>query len=340
MLYAVLVAWLIGTLVTALAIRYAHTRALLDQPGDRRSHETPTPRGGGIGLVAAVLGVGATLWVRQWTHSGDSFALMASFLVGFAIVAAIGWMDDHRPLPAAGRLLVHVISAGMFAWAFWSATAHPGLTLLAFVAPLVLTNVWNFMDGINGIASTQAVVVAAFLSLALDGSWRVLALATVSATWAFVPYNFPRARIFMGDVGSGALGFALGGLLAMAAWGALESGPAPSSILLLILPISAFLLDATLTLAGRILRGERWWTPHVLHAYQAAARQVGHGRVTMGFLAWTLLASAIAMLTRSQSDFFVAAIVAGWYTLGAVLWWQLQRWAQVRESVVGSRNSA
>jgi len=340
-LYAVLVAWLIGTLGTALAIRYAHTRALLDQPGDRRSHEAPTPRGGGIALVVAVLGVGAGfLWGHQGTQGRDAFALTVSFLAGFAIVAAIGWTDDHRPLPAAGRLLVHVIAAGMFAWAFWSATTHPGLTLLAFLAPLVLANVWNFMDGINGIAATQAVVVAAFLSLGLDGAWRALALATASATWAFVPYNFPRARIFMGDVGSGALGFALGGLLAVAAWAVVQAMPAPSSALLLTLPISAFLIDATLTLAGRILRGEQWWTPHVRHAYQAAARQVGHGRVTMGFLGWTVLASAIAVLARSQSDFFVTAIVAGWYTLGAVLWWQLQRWAQVRESVVGSRNSA
>lgn len=339
MLYAVLGAWLIGAVGTVLAIRYAHARALLDQPGDRRSHEAPTPRGGGIALVVAVLGVGAGLWVRQWTHGGDSFVLMASFLAGFGMVAAIGWMDDHRPLPALGRLWVHVIAAGLFAWAFWSATGHPGLTLLAFLAPLVLTNVWNFMDGINGIAATQAVVVAAFLSLALDGVWRTLALAVASATWAFVPYNFPRARIFMGDVGSGALGFALGALLTMAAWSLVQATPARSTALLLSLPVSAFVVDATLTLARRILRGERWWTPHVQHAYQVAARQVGHGRVTMGFLGWTLLAGTIAMLVRSQSDFFVAALVAGWYTLGAVLWWQLQRWAQVRESVVGSRNS-
>ena len=144
----------------------------------------------------------------------------------------------------------------------------------------------------------------------------------------------------MGDVGSGALGFALGCLLAVAIWRSLEARPALSSALLLALPVSAFLVDATLTLAGRILRGERWWTPHVQHAYQATARQVGHGRVTMGYLGWTLLACVIAVLARSQSDFFVAALVAIWFTLGAVLWRRLRRWAQVRESAVGSRNSA
>lgn len=340
MLSAVLVAWLIGTLGTALAIRYANTRALVDQPGDRRSHQAPTPRGGGIAVVVALLAVGAIAGARQWLQGGESVVLTAAFLAGFAIVAGIGWADDHRPLSAMGRLAVHVIAAGLFAAAFWYTTANPALTLLAFLAPLVLTNVWNFMDGINGIAATQAVVVAGFLSLALDGVWKMLAVATASATWAFVPYNFPRARVFMGDVGSGALGFALGGLLAVAAWGLGRATPGHSSALLLALPFSAFLVDATLTLARRILRGERWWAPHVQHAYQAAARQVGHGRVAMGYLGWTLLAGGIALLTRSQSDFFVVAIVAGWYTLAAVLWCQLQRWSRVQESVLGSRNSA
>lgn len=340
MLYAVLAAWLIATVGTALAIRYAHGRALLDHPGDRRSHETPTPRGGGIAIVAAVLLVGLAFWLRPWNGAGNPSPLMAAFLAGLAMVAAIGWVDDHRPLPAAGRLLVHVMAAGLFAGACWAATGHVGLTLVAFLAPLVLTNVWNFMDGINGIAATQTVVVAGFLSLAVDGAWTVVALATAAATWAFVPYNFPRAKVFMGDVGSGALGFALGCLLAVAIWRSLEARPALSSALLLALPVSAFLVDATLTLAGRILRGERWWTPHVQHAYQATARQVGHGRVTMGYLGWTLLACVIAVLARSQSDFFVAALVAIWFTLGAVLWRRLRRWAQVRESAVGSRNSA
>lgn len=340
MLYAVLAAWLIATLGTALAIRYAHGRALLDHPGDRRSHEAPTPRGGGIAIVAAVLVVGLGLCVHAWDRVGNPSPLMAAFLVGFTIVAAIGWMDDHRPLPAVGRLLVHLITAGLFAGAFWVATAHMGLALIAFLAPLVLTNVWNFMDGINGIAATQAVVVAAFLSMGVDGGWTVLAVATASASWAFVPYNFPRAKVFLGDVGSGALGFAFGCFMAVSMWRGMEARPAITSALLLALPVSAFLIDATLTLGGRILRGERWWTPHVQHAYQAAARQVGHGRVTMAFLGWTLLACVIAVLARSQSDFFVAVVTTSWYSLGAVLWWQLQRWAQVRESVVGSRNSA
>lgn len=340
MLYAVLAAWLIAALGTAAAIRYAHGRELLDQPGERRSHEAPTPRGGGIAIVAAVLVVGIALWMGSWSGGGKPSALVATFLAGFTIVAAIGWMDDHRPLPAAGRLMVHLIAAVSFAGMFWAFTGHHGLTMLAFVAPLVLTNVWNFMDGINGIAATQAIVVAAFLSIALDGAWMVLALATASAAWAFVPYNFPRARVFMGDVGSGALGFALGCLLSIAVWRATAAEAALSSALLLALPVSAFLIDATLTLAGRILRREQWWTPHVQHAYQAAARQVGHGRVTMGFMGWTLLACTIALLARSQSDFFVAVLAVGWYTLGAILWWQLQRWAQGREAAVRSRDSA
>ncbi|TWI11592.1 UDP-N-acetylmuramyl pentapeptide phosphotransferase/UDP-N-acetylglucosamine-1-phosphate transferase [Lysobacter ruishenii] len=333
-------AWLIGTIGTALAIRYAQARAMLDQPGERRSHQVPTPRGGGVAIVVAALVVGIGQLMSQWGHVGGQSGLVLAFLAGFGLVAAIGWADDHRPLPASVRLLMQVLAAGVFAGALWIETRHMGLALLAFVAPVVLANVWNFMDGINGIAATQAVVVAAFLSLALPGLWMVLALAIAAATWAFVPFNFPRAQVFMGDVGSGAIGFALGCLIAVAVARGLETTPARASVWLLALPLSAFLVDATLTLAGRILRGERWWTPHVLHAYQGAARVVGHGKVTMGFLAWTLLACAVALTAWSHSDIFVLATVASWYTLGAVLWFLLQRWARVHQSVVRSGNGA
>lgn len=339
MLLAVLAAWLIGAAGTALAIRYAQARALLDQPGERRSHHVATPRGGGIAIVAAIVLVGSVLLWRQ-PGEGAQAATLMPFLGGLTLVAAIGWLDDHRPLPAVARLLVHVAAAATFAMAVWSATAHPGLVLLAFLAPLVLTNVWNFMDGINGIAATQAVVVAGFLSLALTGVWLTLALVTVAATWAFVPFNFPRAKVFMGDVGSGALGFALGALLAVAAWRVIEAAPSGSSAMLLALPFSAFLVDTTLTLTRRMLRGERWWAPHTQHAYQGAARRLGHGRVTMAFLGWTLVACAVAWLGRGGSDIFVVTLVAAWYTLGAALWWQLQRWTRANEIAVRSRKSA
>lgn len=340
MLYAVIAAWLIGTVGTALAIRYAHARALMDQPGDRRSHEVPTPRGGGVAIVAAVVAVGIGLLVARWGGESEQLSLVLPFLAGCGLVAAIGWADDHRPLPAFVRLLMHLLAAGIFAGALWVQTKQPALALLAFAAPLVLTNVWNFMDGINGIAATQAVVVAVFFSLALSGAWMALALVTAAATWGFLPYNFPRARVFMGDVGSGAIGFALGCLATVAASQVLASAPSRVSVLLLALPFSAFLVDTTLTLAGRILRGEPWWTPHVLHAYQGAARKVGHGRVTVGFLGWTLLACGLALLTSSQSDIFVIATVTSWYTLGAVLWLLLQRWARAQSPVVRSRNRA
>lgn len=339
-LYPVLAAWLIGTAGTALAIRYAHARDLLDHPGDRRSHQAATPRGGGIAIVAATLLVGSALLVQAWGREGGQPSLLISFLTGFSLVAAIGWVDDHRPLSARARLAVHVVAAAMFAMAIWTATSHAGLTLLAFLAPLVLTNVWNFMDGINGIAATQAAAVAGFLSLALNGVWVPLALAMVAATWAFLPFNFPRAKVFMGDVGSGALGFGLGVLVAIAAWRVVEAAPGRASVLLLALPLSAFLVDATLTLGRRMLRGERWWTPHVQHAYQGAARRWGHGRVTMGFLGWTLLACLLAVAASSRSDFFVVTVLVVWYTLGAACWWQLQRSTKAREAVVRSRKGA
>ena len=232
------------------------------------------------------------------------------------------------------------------------------IPIVIFIVTAV-SNGANMTDGLDGLATgTSAIIGIALAVLAYVSShvkfadylnvmyiphaeeMVIFISAFVGACIGFLWYNSYPAQVFMGDVGSGALGFALGCLLAVAIWRSLEARPALSSALLLALPVSAFLVDATLTLAGRILRGERWWTPHVQHAYQATARQVGHGRVTMGYLGWTLLACVIAVLARSQSDFFVAALVAIWFTLGAVLWRRLRRWAQVRESAVGSRNSA
>ena len=339
MWYAVLAAWLIAAFGTVLSIRYARSRALLDQPGDRRSHEVPTPRGGGVAIVAAVAVVGLGLLVLNSAPRDAHATVWMAALGGFFAVAAIGWLDDHRPLSASLRLIVHIGAAGTFSGALWLATRNPAIAGVGFLAPLVLTNVWNFMDGINGIAASQAIAVMVFLSLGMEGAWPKLALASAAATWAFLPYNFPRARIFLGDVGSGALGFLIGVFISLAFWNQLLQAHGWTKALLLSLPVSAFLIDASFTLTRRILRGERWWTPHVQHAYQMTSRRFGHARVTMGFLAWTLLACLLAVSGQRQSEQFALVMVASWYTLGAATWWRIQRWHRFGESAVRSGSS-
>lgn len=136
------------------------------------------------------------------------------FLPGLLIVAGIGWWDDHKPLSPWLRLVVQGVAAlALAAGAGWeSGQWLPAL--LAFGAAMVLVNVWNFMDGINGLASGQAALAALGYAALLTGEWHWLALALLAGCVGFLPFNFPRARIFLGDVGSGALGYVLAALLA------------------------------------------------------------------------------------------------------------------------------
>ena len=317
-------AWLLISLAigaggTWLARRYALRHHLLDAPGERRAHTAPTPRGGGIGIVVALLLAGLFLW----TLAPDRLA-WGAMLTGLVLVASIGLWDDHRPLSPWVRLAVQAIAAALLAWAIWRQTDEPALALLAFVLAMGLTNVWNFMDGIDGIAATQAIAVALAVAFATPGGFAAWwAWALVGATLGFLPFNFPKARIFLGDVGSGALGFALAALLVHA----IREKPATSPWLW-ALPPSAFLIDSSLTLAGRVLRGEAWWRPHALHAYQKWARMRGsHVAVTLAYAAFTACAIA-CMFTLSNAaapSNRVLVAVSAWYIAGTGIWWALQR---------------
>jgi len=311
----------IGAAGTWLARGYALRRRMLDQPGDRRSHRVATPRGGGIAIAVALLL--AALW-QAWRMqvAAEPGALpVAAFALGLLMVAGSGWLDDHRPVAPWVRLAVHALASGQFALALWFAGAGPAAVALAFLAPLVLTNVWNFMDGIDGLAASQAILVAVAVVLWATGAWWWLAWALLAASAGFLPWNLPRARIFLGDVGSGSLGFALGALLAATLAGAREAGA-----WLLLLPLSAFLLDAGLTLGRRMLRAERWWTPHVEHAYQVLSRRMGrHGPVTALYALWTLMSVVFVMSSRDFSFTSISISLPAWFASGAVLWFLIQR---------------
>ncbi len=301
---------------TWLARRYAMHRNLIDHPGERRSHAAATPRGGGIAIVVAMLvGVLALAMRDPWR---------ATQLLGFALalllVAGVGWWDDHRPLSVGARLGVHGLAGSILSVVVFSAYGDLWLAIAAFAAAMVLTNVWNFMDGINGLAASQAALVAAALATVLSGNaWAWVGWALVAACLGFLPFNFPRARIFLGDVGSGALGFALAALAVMAAGAQRPEWP------LVLLPLAAFVIDAGLTLARRIWRREPWWTAHTQHAYQRWARSTGHAQVTLAYAAWTSLGVLFAAGLRDRPWFFMLAGVLAWYTSCAFLWWWLQR---------------
>ncbi|MEH6414468.1 MraY family glycosyltransferase [Pseudomonas sp. CGJS7] len=305
----------LGAAGTWLARAYALRSKMIDQPGERRSHSVATPRGGGIAIVAAVLVATVALGLR---FPQQAFLALA-FGLGLLLIAAIGWIDDHRPLSALLRLVVHILAAAILAGAIWSSRGDPWLALATFVLAVGLTNVWNFMDGINGMAASQAALVA--LGLAWFGGpvWGWLALALMAACLGFLPFNFPRARIFMGDVGSGAIGYAIAGLSALVA------GGMGVNAWLLLIPLAAFMVDSSLTLLRRMRRGERWWTPHTQHAYQVWSRRIGHARVTFAYTVFTALALASLHLVTEVRMGFMLCMGAGWYISGAFFWWLIQR---------------
>jgi UDP-N-acetylmuramyl pentapeptide phosphotransferase/UDP-N-acetylglucosamine-1-phosphate transferase len=302
---------------TWLARRYALHRRLIDEPGDRRSHAIATPRGGGIAIVIALLsGIG---WLMVRAAAPSPF--LGAAAIGLILVAGVGWIDDHRPLSPWSRLAVHGVAASVLALGAFAQGGNIALVIAAFCITLVLVNVWNFMDGIDGLATSQAALAAAGYAIyAGGGTMAWLALGLTAACAGFLPFNLPRARIFLGDVGSGALGFSLAIVLV----GVAGQGRAAWPVLLM--PLSAFFIDATLTLAARMLRGERWWQPHVQHAYQHWARQTGrHALVTTAYAGWTLAAIAIMLLMRSYGIAMMFAIIFAWYLVGSIAWVRLRQ---------------
>jgi UDP-N-acetylmuramyl pentapeptide phosphotransferase/UDP-N-acetylglucosamine-1-phosphate transferase len=306
---AALAVWVVALVATWLSRRYALSRALIDAPGERRSHRVATPRGGGIGIVVAWLAAAMGPAPGGWGWS----------MAGFVLVAAIGYADDHRHVDARLRLAVHAVAGLLLGIGLAHAGASTALVVTGVLLVPVLVNVWNFIDGIDGLAASQAALAALAFAWLGDGaaSWPAVALA--AACVGFLPFNLPRARIFLGDVGSGALGYALASL---ACHVALDGGRSAIDIApLLFLPLSACVIDASLTLLNRIMRGERWWTPHVQHAYQQLAARWGrHVPVTFLYGGWTVCAMLLAGWLQSQPAGMERAVVAATCVAGAVAW--------------------
>ncbi|KAF1709680.1 lipopolysaccharide biosynthesis protein [Pseudoxanthomonas sangjuensis] len=296
--------------VTVWALRYALRRRLLDQPGERPSPDQAPPRGGGVALVVVLL-LGCAWLIAAFPPARGQ---LSAFAAGLLLVAGIGWLDDHRPLAPWPRLVVQAVAGLLLAWAAWSAGGQIWLAVAAFVLAMGLVNVWNFMDGINGLATSQAMIAAAGLALVLPQPWNWLAAGLAAAAAGFLPFNFPRARIFLGDVGSGGLGYALAALLTAGLV------VAPDAYGWLALPVCAFVVDAGFTLAWRMLKGERWWTPHVEHVYQRWARRHGHVTICTAYAVFSVGAVGL-MLHGLRPGGAAGAWIPGFWYLGAALVW-------------------
>lgn len=296
LLLSLAMAWL----GTGALRRYALQRSLMDIPNDRSSHSVPTPRGGGVAIVLACLMV----WTGLFATGSVGFAFWCGILGAGLMIAITGFVDDHGHVSAGWRLVLHffAVSWGVY-WIGvglqpsllgWSVSS-PWIVWPLVVLTLVwLLNLYNFMDGIDGIASLEAVSVClgiALLSLITPlGAGEALAsLTSVTLTLAaaclgFALWNFPRARIFMGDAGSGFIGLSLGVLIlayAVQNW---------TWFWCWMILLGVFFCDATVTLVRRLLQGFRVYEAHRTHAYQVASRRFGsHVPVTLSVVVINLL---------------------------------------------------
>ena len=277
---------LVSLALTALLRQYALHRSIIDVPNARSSHTVPTPRGGGVAIVLTfALSLVWLAWV-ELIAVAQSAALLGAGL----LIALIGFMDDHGHIAARWRLLGHFFAA---IWTLFWMHGLPAITafgvtfdlgwaghVLAVFYLVWMLNLYNFMDGIDGLASLQAICACLALTLIyfLSGHqsmiWAPLLLSVSVA--GFLYWNFPPARIFMGDAGSGFLGIILGGLSIQAAWAGSEF------FFAWLIMLGVFIVDATFTLIRRLARGDKVYEAHRSHAYQFASRQYGrHLPVTL-----------------------------------------------------------
>ncbi len=275
-------------ILTWLTRRYALRASLMDVPNSRSSHVQPTPRGGGLAIVGSFLAALAA----TYPIGGVPVEVLVVLTGGGGLIALCGFIDDHVSISAPSRLLVQFLAAGLAVFlvgGYFQADAPiPGVDILAASLTAIglvwLTNLYNFMDGIDGIAAVETLSVCGggATLLAILGSPALVPafLFLAAAAAGFLAWNWPPARIFMGDVGSAFIGFSIG-VLSLAASRSTEIPLWTWAILLGI-----FLVDATVTLLRRISSGQRWYAAHRSHAYQRLARRLrGHAPVTLIVLA-------------------------------------------------------
>jgi Fuc2NAc and GlcNAc transferase len=323
---AVLVSFAVGWAGSLAARHWLPRVGLVDLPNARSSHQHPRPRGGGLAIVAGVLAGTACAVVALPAPTPAAVALFTTALM----LAAVGFVDDRKPLPVWPRLLAQVVAAVALVAVTGGLDRLPlpppadlplPAALGAALAVLWLvgvTNFFNFMDGIDGLAGGQAVLtLLAIAALGWSGEGTLLALLAAAATLGFLILNWPPASLFLGDGGSGFLGFMLAALPLLA-----PAGRHGEAVLVVAVSMALFLLDPLWTLLLRARRGKRLGVAHRDHLYQRlAAPGRPHVRVTLSLLAAGALLTVVAGLAfRGALDpwWALAAAAVGFLAEAAV----------------------
>ena len=316
---AFLITFAVAVLTTGRVLRRLRARAILDRPNERSSHDVPTPRGGGIGILAALLPAWVVVVLLGYSDAAPLVAVAGALLLAF-----VSWRDDVGGLSPALRLAVQALAVAIgLAVLPGAGTVFQDLLpawldrAACFVLWLWFVNAFNFMDGIDGIAGTEAAGIGAGVALLALTHLEIVGLgnglfgaATAAAAIAFLRWNWQPARLFMGDVGSVPLGYLLGWLLLTLA----GSGYWAQA---LILPLY-FLADASWTLLRRLARGEKIWRPHREHFYQRAV-QAGRSHAEVALRVMSADIVLIGAALWATEDMEVPALILAALTVALLL---------------------
>jgi len=300
-------AFVVAALITGYLCHPGTKFYRLDHPNARSLHVNPTPRGGGLGIIVGIL-VSATVLVTFGEGSNMGLGWLAAAAL---LVAIISLIDDWLSIHFGVRIVVHFTAAGVLVWdGFWlQSITLPGETwalsdLVAIGLSLLfivwMTNLYNFMDGMDGFAGGMTVIGFGTFGvlgwLAGAESFGVLCLLVAAAAGGFLRFNFPPARIFMGDVGSSFLGFLAAAFMLWAD----RDGIFPLWIGVLV--FSPFIVDASATLIMRMVKRERFWEAHKTHYYQRLVQLGwGHRRTVLWEYGLMILCALSAVLAQRLS---------------------------------------
>ncbi|MCK5585594.1 glycosyltransferase family 4 protein [Candidatus Bipolaricaulota bacterium] len=316
-------AFTVGWIGTAWIRRLALRLKMVDIPNARSSHEVPTPRGGGIVFSVLFLLAVTGFLVGSAPHSNIWIALLG----GGALVSLVGWLDDCRQLPSFVRLALYAVAA---AWATGWIGGLPALSLgfadvplgwagyfISWAIMLAFTNIYNFMDGIDGLAASEGAIVALIAGILLLCSgqpfigWLFIGLSV--ALLGFLRWNWQPARIFMGDAGSNLLGFVF-------ATAALATGRLSSvSIWVWAILLGVFVVDGFLTFGRRLAKRLPPYQAHRTHAYQGAVQSgYSHAQVTAAVVGIDVLLAGVATAAWLWPNGAVALVLLSYALLTAL----------------------
>lgn len=316
---ASLAGFLIAVLTVYLVLRYSRQLGLVDVPNERSSHDKPTPSGGGLGIITGLL-LSFTLYLALKQPQIESSSLLC--LIGcLVLIGLVGFLDDIHDLSKALRLLSHIIAAIIVIVVIGPLRSIDipflGDIKFGFMAvPVTLiwiigvTNIYNFMDGIDGLAGGEGVLVGAFISCTgfMVGNNLMGALGSfiAASSLGFLVFNIPPAKIFMGDSGSTTLGFVFATIAIIGSQA--KGNPVP--FLVFVFLLSNFLFDATITLIMRIIRKENWRVAHSKHFYQKAVKSgYTHRQVTLFEYVLELLLGVASIIYISSKDLVQCTIL-------------------------------